>query len=174
MAKTASMMRRCCDGCRSNGDSNSATADDHSAAGQQQQPEQRQPEQQQVNLTNQGPVASLDATVDNSQSLTLEKVTRHIVVLVNWMLGEMTLKEGIFESALEGIEDRIIKHWVQNGVSRAYNDGLKDRFCDLLRWMVRFQNDLLRVKHHAIAFAGVGHLHQLALNHVSPVLVRCA
>ncbi|RSL75416.1 hypothetical protein BHE90_011230 [Fusarium euwallaceae] len=65
------MRRRVCDGCRSNGDNNSATADSHSAAGQRQrQPQQHQIDQQQVNLTNQEPLASLDATIDNSQSLT--------------------------------------------------------------------------------------------------------
>ncbi|KAI8674072.1 hypothetical protein NCS55_00729900 [Fusarium keratoplasticum] len=90
-------------------------------------------------------------TVDNSQSLTLENATRHVVVLVNRMLGKMTpkerkmtLQEGIFESALEGITDGIIEHWVQNGFFRGYNDSLKNQFCDLLRGMVRFQIDFLR------------------------------
>lgn len=37
-----------------------------------------------------------------------------------------TQKEGNFEPALEGIEDRIIEHWVQNGFFRGYNDDLKE------------------------------------------------
>ncbi|KAJ3463260.1 hypothetical protein MRS44_008046 [Fusarium solani] len=131
----------------------------------QRQPIQRQADQDQFDQQ-QGSVASLAnlnedleplismngwTTVDNSQSLTLENATRHVVVLVNRMLGKMTpkeramtLKEGIFESALEGIEDGIIEHWVQNGFFRGYNDSLKNQFCELLRGMMRFQIDFLR------------------------------
>ncbi|UPL00697.1 hypothetical protein LCI18_011631 [Fusarium solani-melongenae] len=90
-------------------------------------------------------------TVDNSQSLTLENATRHVVVLVNRMLAKMTpkerkmtMQESIFESAIAGITDGIIEHWVQNGFFRGYNDSLKNQFCDLLQKMVRFQIDFLR------------------------------
>lgn len=90
-------------------------------------------------------------TVDNSQSLNLPNATKHVVVLVNRMLGKMTpkernmaLKEGVFEPAVEGITDGIIEHWVQNGFFRGYNDSLKDEFCDVLRGMVRIQVKLIR------------------------------
>ncbi|RSL55875.1 hypothetical protein CEP54_009141 [Fusarium duplospermum] len=81
---------------------------------------------------------------NNFQSLNLENATKHVVVLVNRMLGSITLREDIFDSALEGIEDGIIEHWVQNGFFRGCNDSLKDKFCDMVRSMVRFQIGFLR------------------------------
>ncbi|KAM6528726.1 hypothetical protein FALCPG4_009687 [Fusarium falciforme] len=133
-------------------------ADQHQAT--QRQADQHRVDQQQGSVPSLAnlnedlePLISMNGwtTVDNSQSLTLENATRHVVVLVNRMLGKMapkerkmTLKEGIFESALEGITDGIIEHWVQNGFFRGYNDSLKNQFCHLLRGMVRFQIDFLR------------------------------
>ncbi|RSM09472.1 hypothetical protein CEP52_004083 [Fusarium oligoseptatum] len=77
-------------------------------------------------------------------ALTLENASKHVVFLVDQMLSKMTLDEEFFDPVLEGIEDGIIEHWVQNGFFRGYNDSLKDSFCDLLRSMTRFHIKFLR------------------------------
>ncbi|KAM0432332.1 hypothetical protein ACHAPT_004874 [Fusarium lateritium] len=122
------------------------------------QPQDANPkvEEQQASLPNQESTTSTLATlteqpepliemssgwesVENDQVPTLENATKHVVRLVNRMLGQISLEGRVFESALEGIEDGIIDHWVQNGFLRNYNDSLKDEFLALLRAMVRIE-----------------------------------
>ncbi|RTE73644.1 hypothetical protein BHE90_011938 [Fusarium euwallaceae] len=92
------------------------------------------------------PLIAMDGWSDGSnfQALTLENASKHVVFLVDQMLSKMTLDEEFFDPVLEGIEDGIIEHWVQNGFFRGYNDSLKDSFCDLLRSMTRFHIKFLR------------------------------